>query len=1114
MSPDTDGSPSSFTPSFGAALAARVRPRSVHRSMAGGRPGLLAGRLVDFAGAVAVAPLARVDLEPTTIADPGHESVRPPIDPWLWGDTDGDVAEIAPATPWRAARTTVRRTPRRGLPLTTRRGRRTVGGDGTAPGAIARRLLPDASDAAPPDASRLLAAARGHNAAASERATVRRAPAPARSAAPPDEAPALPSDLIALQRMLVRGGLMEPRSPEAGVGQLPPSIARSAPPAPDARPETASRVSAAGSIDRSTVAARRPAPTPPAPSASATPTPTRTSPTPTSATAPTERGEVRGPDAVGPRDTPRPPAPPQAAAIAAAPTIDRDTVMRAMRGRSDARRAASAPAHGAARTSVAAPAPGVTGSATATGPATATGSAAGRPGGSAGALPPAGPAPVVRRSAIADSVIDARAATRPGGATPSGAEPARRDSSTVLLERDEDAPFPSADPITPAQPSVQRAAPLDDAGVAPTPAAAAAAARAAAAERPVAERLADERTAATPRPTNPIVRRLAEVAPSVADVRVETAREATSSPVARSTSPVAPAPAPAARTAPGPATGPASVPGARDVAGVPPTVRPPSPAVAPADGGSAAPTLRRSVAEAPAAAPSTAPATAPPSAPPTRRAGPDAPTTAPDRNPASPGDIGAPVDRAARPDRPMPDRNAAAAPPAPATPPGVGDLPVRPAAVPTPVAPADTVRRTVEATASAAEPAPARAPGSDRVTASDLRRLRRDEGTNANRSPASPLPRALAADTLASPTATATGSVPTAPSPGVAALASPVTGRPGADGPGASPALPSVRPAAAAAPGAFGAPSAGRATRETVRRSPAEPIRRRPTPLASAGIASVAGSPGASGASGASEYGLMDAIARDPAGDAPIADRFMAELSRTRAPRPAPLPERLRPMADLIAGGATPRVSHDVVSRQALRSVGKVAATVGDVIHVDRPLHQVSTEVLAHELTHVAHPSTAPRFFADDRPSAEERRAETIGKLMRSTAPAVIRRAPSQDAPSSSGSPGTISAAALADQITGTGGDTVIRRWNTATPRGAGRSGAPLATDRRGGSGGAPAPAPQQTVAPAPVPAPPPAEQVAAAPDLVEQFDRILELLEERVLRELERRGGRLRGGF
>jgi len=40
------------------------------------------------------------------------------------------------------------------------------------------------------------------------------------------------------------------------------------------------------------------------------------------------------------------------------------------------------------------------------------------------------------------------------------------------------------------------------------------------------------------------------------------------------------------------------------------------------------------------------------------------------------------------------------------------------------------------------------------------------------------------------------------------------------------------------------------------------------------------------------------------------------------------------------------------------------------------------------------------------------------------------------------------------------------------------------------------------------------AVRAEAQPDLSTQFDRILELLEDRILRELERRGGRFRGGF
>jgi hypothetical protein len=921
--------------------------------------------------------------------------------------------------------------------------------------------------------------------------------------------------------MLVRGGLIEPRSPEAGGGALPPSIPRPTP--PGERPETAPRVSSAGSIDRGTVAARRPA------------------------SRPANLPPDLPPTAAAPGETARPPAPPRAAAAAAARSIDRDTVMRAMRDRAEAVRSAAAPARTPAE-------PVRPAHASAPGPDDRPGGAT--TGSPAGAVSAAAVAPVVRRSPIADSVAEARAA-RPTSSAPA---PQRIGTagppSTVLLERehDHDAPADAAGlaaaPFAPARPGIELPSPLDVARVATTPAAAAAAAAAAQAsvERAVAERNESERAAATPRPTTPIVRRLAEVAPSVADVRDASARDASAGDASAGDASAAPW----ARATPAPPPGPAGVPS------IPPTVRPPSPTVAHADP-EPAHTIRRTPSEAPteSAAPLAAPmpaaerSPASPVAPvgpveraaradrlddahsdrlhdlaapaasppadvgqlPVRPAAVSALVPAAERRPASPGAPVGPVERAGRADRldgAHSDRLHDLAAPAASPPADVGQLPVRPAVVPALVPAivpaAETVRRAVDPTAGT--------PGMDRVTASDVRRLRHDERTS-ERQTAPALPRALAADPLAAPAPTfAPTSVPARVTSRIARPDAPVTGRSGVAVPAAAPGRPSVRPAAPGAPaldaGTFAGTAPARATRETVRRSPAEPIRRRATPLATAGIASVAG------ASGTSDGGLLDAIVRGPVGDAPIADRFMAELSRTRAARPTPLPERLRPMADLIAGGAAPRVSHDVASRQALRSVGKLAATVGDVIHLDRSVNQVPTEVLAHELTHVAHPSPAPRFFADDRPSAEERRAETIGKLMRSTAPAVIRRAPSQDTTPGSGA---ISAAALAGQITGTGGDNVIRRWNTAAPRGSSRSAATIGANR-GGSASAPAsapvPAPAAPSAPSARSAPSsPADQSATqAPDLVSQFDRILELLEERVLRELERRGGRLRGGF
>ena len=77
-------------------------------------------------------------------------------------------------------------------------------------------------------------------------------------------------------------------------------------------------------------------------------------------------------------------------------------------------------------------------------------------------------------------------------------------------------------------------------------------------------------------------------------------------------------------------------------------------------------------------------------------------------------------------------------------------------------------------------------------------------------------------------------------------------------------------------------------------------------------------------------------------------------------------------------------LSTDTASRKALRSVGKVAATTGDTIHLDRQAIPTARldEVMAHELTHIAHPSPTPRFFDDLDDSPEERTAEHVGRIM------------------------------------------------------------------------------------------------------------------------------------
>lgn len=161
----------------------------------------------------------------------------------------------------------------------------------------------------------------------------------------------------------------------------------------------------------------------------------------------------------------------------------------------------------------------------------------------------------------------------------------------------------------------------------------------------------------------------------------------------------------------------------------------------------------------------------------------------------------------------------------------------------------------------------------------------------------------------------------------------------------------------------------------------------------------------------------------------------MDELSTTIQRRPDRLPSTYRPMSDAITGGRRVMLSSDSNSRRALRSVGKVAATTNDVIHLDTtmtPRHRLD-EVIAHELTHVAHPSPTPRFFDDIDHSPEERKAEQMAELIARSplapnSPAASRRPkPSTDdtirrtpaTRSNSPSGGTTSAASLASRISG-----------------------------------------------------------------------------------------------
>lgn len=260
----------------------------------------------------------------------------------------------------------------------------------------------------------------------------------------------------------------------------------------------------------------------------------------------------------------------------------------------------------------------------------------------------------------------------------------------------------------------------------------------------------------------------------------------------------------------------------------------------------------------------------------------------------------------------------------------------------------------------------------------------------------------------------------------------------------------------------------------------------------------------------------------------------MTELSQTIRRTPTPLPMPFRPMADAITGGRRVLLSSDTASRRALRKVGKVAATTDNVIHLaadPTPGHRIN-EVIAHELTHVANPSPVARFFADGHDSAEERQADRVARVMatspiaptastlqRPGGPAlqagggsgstdVIRRSAASD--SSGGSSGGVSAAALAASITGrsaTSGTVQRLAQSPPAPSAApsGLSSSPPPVPSRDGRGELSLIGQLQTS---------PEAREWFAEQLERNFGWLVTALEDRMLVEFERRGGRLWEGL
>ncbi|NLT55647.1 MAG: DUF4157 domain-containing protein [Actinomycetales bacterium] len=296
----------------------------------------------------------------------------------------------------------------------------------------------------------------------------------------------------------------------------------------------------------------------------------------------------------------------------------------------------------------------------------------------------------------------------------------------------------------------------------------------------------------------------------------------------------------------------------------------------------------------------------------------------------------------------------------------------------------------------------------------------------------------------------------------------------------------------------------------------------------------------------------------------PPGQRWAEAVRERPLEHPRPFPDALLPWARAVSGRSTPRYTTGPATRAALDAAGAVGASSGDVVHLasaptgsPRP---AATHVIAHELAHLRQPLARPRFLLGiDRGDldADERRAREfasgvpgIGGSVSLPGPVssagLVEDLPVAGTPNPTGLAraameryGGLAATGAAGAVTAAAGvPGHLDVPGGLTPAGLASGGFDLtggatALSRAGGlaAGGSGSPADAADAGPGTGPAPGSAAGPAAAPGgaaagtnplagqaperLSESVvDRVVDAIEQRVLAEIERRGGRYREVF
>jgi hypothetical protein len=261
--------------------------------------------------------------------------------------------------------------------------------------------------------------------------------------------------------------------------------------------------------------------------------------------------------------------------------------------------------------------------------------------------------------------------------------------------------------------------------------------------------------------------------------------------------------------------------------------------------------------------------------------------------------------------------------------------------------------------------------------------------------------------------------------------------------------------------------------------------------------------------------------------------RWRAAVAARPLEAARPFPAALRPLVSAVTGAERASYTAGPATRQALTAAGAHGATTGSVVHLPAaptPAPGPLLGVIAHELAHARNPVSRPRFLLevpDGAADADERTALSVGRRFQSIATGggdAIRAGIVDELPVGGlGRVGGIASQART-ALAGGGADlaeTADDALNTATggatafAENALSGGASMVASSVGMPGADLSSAAGSAVAGAASAA---MNAVTGAAGGGQQstvdIDRLADLLEQRLLKQIERRGGRYAGVF